>query len=176
VGAPGSFEAAFHSTLTVPSAGEVTFNIYSDDGWLLGIGTNVSGLQPSYVSGALDNPQPQTPVYHLTVVGAHNLPTSPAQRTVTINFPAAGTYPMELDYTECCGGQLSLVLGSSFRNPIPPTQPSTQRKIVFVHGIRADFRKIIAGNDYSGMTTMLQNDYRDVSVFPYYQDVGYAQS
>src|SRR5206468_1968041 len=33
--------------------------------------------------------------------------------TATIHFPAAGTYPYELDYTECAAGELFLVLQST---------------------------------------------------------------
>ena len=33
-------------------------------------------------------------------------------------FPAAGVYPLEMDYTECCGYEFYLTLGSSGRDPL----------------------------------------------------------
>ena len=52
------------------------------------------------------------------MVGALNGPSAPTQAQVTVNFPAAGSYPLEVDYTECCGGELALTLGTTAGNPI----------------------------------------------------------
>lgn len=126
-GALFSFQAIFTANLTVAAQGQVTFNLYSDDGWMLGAGQRQGGTdQPTYVSGSLLNPLTSTPGQKLPVVGSFNTNSAPAQNQVTVNFPAAGTYPIEVDYTECCGGQLALVLGTTFGNPIPPsTSPCT---------------------------------------------------
>ncbi len=135
-----AFEAVFTATLTVAQPGQVTFNVFSDDGWTLAVGSDGASHQPTYLSGSMDN-APASGVGPFTgypVVGAYNQASAPTQNTVTVNFPAAGTYPMEADYTECCGGQESFVLGTSFANPIQPvagTDP--QRQIVFVHGINS---------------------------------------
>jgi hypothetical protein len=124
------FEAAFGATLTVAAAGQVTFNFFSDDGWILGIGQQVGGsAQPTYVSGSLYNAPATSPLHGYLVVGAYNTNTAPVQQQVTVNFPNAGTYPIEVDYTECCGGQLSLVLGTTFSNPIPPSAPPCTSKV-----------------------------------------------
>jgi hypothetical protein len=121
VGNLSSFEAVFQSNLYIDQPASVTFNFFSDDGWTLGIGKEViSGATPSYVSGQLTNPPASTPVDHYPVLGALNAPSSPTQAQVTVNFPAAGTYPIEVDYTECCGGQLALTMGTTAGNPIPP--------------------------------------------------------
>jgi len=117
-----TFQAILTANLAVAAPGQVTFNLFSDDGWMLGVGPRQGGTeQPSYVSGSFANPLPTTPGQSLPVVGSYNVPSAPAQNQVTVAFPAAGTYPLELDYTECCGGQLSLVLGTTFGNPIPPS-------------------------------------------------------
>lgn len=122
VGSLNSFEATLTADLTVGSAAQVTFNFFSDDGWILGLGRQQGGsAQPTYVSGQLSNPPPSSEVEGFPVVGALNGPSSPTQAQVTVDFPAAGTYPMEVDYTECCGGQLSLTLGTTAGNPIPPS-------------------------------------------------------
>jgi RHS repeat-associated protein len=114
------FEATLTAPLTVAAAGDVTFNFYSDDGWILGAGpTSGNGsTQPTYVSGEFYNAPSSTPLDHYQVVGSYNTNSSPTQNQVTVDFPAAGTYPIEVDYTECCGGQLALTLGTTFSNPI----------------------------------------------------------
>ena len=119
-GSLNMFEAVFQSTLTVDSPAQVTFNFFSDDGWILGLGQQQRGTaQPTYVSGQLSNAPSTSPVLGYPVVGALNGPSAPTQAQVTVNFPAAGIYPMELDYTECCGGQLALTMGTTAGNPIP---------------------------------------------------------
>jgi hypothetical protein len=131
VGNLGQFEAVFSATLTIDAPGQVTFNFFSDDGWMLGAGQQVNGTaQPTYVSGAFTGAPTgcigqtcgtlPSPVHSYTVVGAYNTNSSPTQQQVTVNFPSAGTYPIEVDYTECCGGQLALTLGTTAGNPILP--------------------------------------------------------
>lgn len=122
IGSMYSFQMVATANLVVAAAGQVTFNFFSDDGWILGAGPRVGGSeQPAYVSGEDANPPAASEVQGYRVVGSYNQPSSPAQNTVTVSFPAAGTYPIEVDYTECCGGQLALTLGTSYGNPIPPT-------------------------------------------------------
>ncbi len=186
-GGLSAFEAVFTATLTVAQPGQITFNLYSDDGWVLGAGQDSAGDQPTYQSGSMVNP-PNPPVIAngsygsmpfkgYSVIGSYNQESAPAQNTVTVNFPAGGTYPIELDYTECCGGQEALVLGTSFANPIVPQNPAIQqRKIVFVHGINGNYSTINAGADYGGLINPLRGIYapQNVQVFSYYQDLGYA--
>lgn len=113
------FEAVFQANLNISAPGQVTFNFFSDDGWTLGLGPQSGGAnQPTYVSGQLSNAPAASAVQSYPVVGALNGPSSPNQAQVTVNFPAAGTYPVEVDYTECCGGQLALTLGTTAGNPI----------------------------------------------------------
>jgi RHS repeat-associated protein len=120
-----SFEASFTGSITVGSAGKVTFSLFSDDGWILGLGpVNGGSGQPTYISGALANPPSATPVQGDSVVGAVNQGNSADTNQVSVYFPAAGRYPVELDYTECCGGPLALTLGTSSVSPwiqITPT-------------------------------------------------------
>ena len=132
-GTLSSFEAVFTTNLTVDSAGQVTFDLFSDDGWILGLGQQAGGTaQPTYVSGQLSNPPSSSAVEGFPVVGALNVPCCPTQAQVTVNFPAAGTYPMEVDYIECCGGQLALTLGTTAGTPILPTPPATTTAITSV--------------------------------------------
>jgi hypothetical protein len=118
VGSLRAFQAVFRGTFTSSAAGQVTFNIFSDDGWILSIGTNADGDQPAYVKGSMINPPSEGPFSGFPVVGSYNNASSPAQRKVVVNFPSEGTYPFELDYTEGYLGQLSLTLNES--DHLPP--------------------------------------------------------
>lgn len=116
-----SFEAVFMATITVSGHGQFTSNIFSDDGWILSIGPDGSGDQPTYVSGPMNNAPATGPFTGYPVVGANNTVSSPTQFTDKVTFPAAGTYPIELDYTECCGGQLTLLFNNfTFIATAPP--------------------------------------------------------
>ena len=129
VGSPDPFHAVFTGQIDATGSGAATFNFWSDDGWALSIGPKVNGNgeQPSYVSGDFTPPTPNAgtpwptgPFTQYRVVGRFDQVTGVTYRSVTVNFPASGYYPFELDYSECCGGQLSLLMGSSTGDPIPP--------------------------------------------------------
>jgi len=117
------FEGSFTSVLTIPTAGQITFDFLVDDGWIFGSGPVSGGSsQPTYVSGSLTNAPSTSAVKGYTVVGAFNQQSSPASRSVTVNFPVAGTYPIEIDYTECCTHPLELSFDDSTGLPIPSNQ------------------------------------------------------
>ncbi len=129
-GATGSsveeFEAVFTAQLTVVKAGPVIFNFYSDDGWVFAMGLDGQGDQPAYAGqGPLDNAPPAGPFTVYRVVGSYNHPSSPARNQLTVSFPAAGTYPIELDYTEASAGELAITLGTTYGNPILPATISS---------------------------------------------------
>ncbi len=116
---PGSFQAVFTSQFVVAAPGDITFRFYSDDGWALGVGggaTRVSGTN-TLPSGAN-----QSFYMGFPWMGGYYAPTSPTAADVTVHFPIAGVYPYELDYFECCGGQLSLIMTTASSGiGIPPT-------------------------------------------------------
>ena len=115
-----TFQAVFTSSFTVASAGNVVLSFFTDDGFVIGIGggaTRVSGpLVAAPVSGL-------TPFTGLPVMGAFNVSTAPVGNTIVVHFPAPGIYPYELDYSECCAGQLSLTMavGQANSKGVPPT-------------------------------------------------------
>ncbi|HEX3130445.1 MAG TPA: Ig-like domain-containing protein, partial [Thermoanaerobaculia bacterium] len=116
-----NFNAVFTGTFTVATAGNITFNFYSDDGFIFGIGNGATR-----VSGALFNPPTsmRTPFENFPVMGAYNTATAPVANSVTVNFPAPGSYPYELDYSECCAGQLAITMTTSTpsgNRGVPPT-------------------------------------------------------
>jgi hypothetical protein len=119
-----SFNAVFTNTVHVAGAGDVAFSFYSDDGWIMGIGPGPGGAQPTYVAGSFVNPPQRSPFEGYEIVGSFNGPNSASATGVVVHFPAAGDYPAEIDYSECCGGALSLTLDTNGA-PTPPS--STNR-------------------------------------------------
>lgn len=120
VGDMRNFQAVFTGSFTVNAAGRITFNVYSDDGWILSIGPNASGAQPGYVSGPMLNFPRVGPFTGYTIVGSYNVESAPNQNNLVVGFPAAGTYPFELDYSDCCEGTQALTVLANGA-PIPPT-------------------------------------------------------
>ncbi len=152
-----NFQVVFTADLNVASAGQLTLNVSSDDGFVLGIGPRGTN-QPTRISGTLVNPpiSGTSFVKGYPVMGALNQGTAPSPNDITIDFPVAGTYPLELDYTECCAGFLSLTF--SFNGTIvPPAPPSTHTTaLTYTGDLAADF------NDPAHLSATLQ----DTSVTP----------
>jgi RHS repeat-associated protein len=120
VGPMFTFQVVFSGSFTIASPGNVVFQFFDDDGFIFGVGGGASRVSGSF---AYPPPNDLTPFGNLPVMGSYNEPTAPVGNTVVVNFPAAGTYPFEVDYSECCGGQLALTMASGQSNPtgIPPT-------------------------------------------------------
>src|ERR1700674_5554870 len=132
VGDLTSFDAVFTGSFSVPSAMDVTFNFFSDDGWILSVGPD-GNAQPSYVSGPYQGAPGSGPFTGYPVVGSYNIPSSPTQNDLVVHFSAGGVYPFEIDYSECCVGELALTLTANGQvlapspTPIPtPTLTPTQ--------------------------------------------------
>jgi hypothetical protein len=120
-----SFQAVFTGSFQVNAAGRVTFNFYSDDGWILSIGPGANNAgQPTHVSGQMLNAPPVGVFSGFTVVGSYNVESLPTQNNLVVAFPAAGTYPFEIDYTNCCGTTQTLTVLANGA-PIPPTSALT---------------------------------------------------
>ncbi|MEY2419728.1 MAG: mucin9 [Actinomycetota bacterium] len=148
-----SFDAEFEGTFTVAAAGDITFNFFSDDGWLLGIGANGAN-QPTYVSGGDPGPSDPTttPFKGYNVVGANNTTHAPDQDDVVVHFPAAGTYPFELDYAEAAGGQLALTLDAAGA-PIGATGPTTTTSTTVAGGPTTTTSTTLAGGPTTTTST-----------------------
>jgi len=124
------FEVVFDSTLTVAAPGDVDLAFFSDDGWILGVGPGPGGATATQVSGASENAPTASPMHGYPVVGAFNTPTAPVGNVTTVHFPAAGSYPVELDYTECCAGELSFTVTANGA-PIPPQPPADSSSLAY---------------------------------------------
>ncbi len=134
VGSLDPFYGVFKGQFYAGESGEVTFKFWSDDGWVLGIGPKVNGNgeQPLYVRGEFTpptpgagTPWPMGPFTQYRVVGRFDQISGVTTKMVTVNFPAAGYCPFELDYTECHFGELSLLMGTTAGNIIPPGPSAT---------------------------------------------------
>ncbi len=145
-----SFEASFTADLTVGAAGPVTFNVLADDGWVLAAGPSASGSQPTFFSGSLQFAPPTGFATKFPVVGAYNTLSAPTLRPVTVNFPSAGVYPIEVDYSECCAGELVLLLGTDQAlGPIPATGAAHATVLTYTGPTQQDF------NDATTLTAQL---------------------
>jgi len=115
-----AFQAVFTSSFTVASAGTATIRLWDDDGIILGIGGGATLVSGPGTAGP--NPGPTTPFTALPVIYYYNQVTfgGPQGFTLNVKFPAAGTYPYELDYVECDGGEIAMTM-SVGTSGAPPT-------------------------------------------------------
>jgi hypothetical protein len=124
VGELTNFQAVFTGAFLVTSASRVTFNFFSDDGWILSLGPSSAGAQPAYASGPMLNFPKAGPFTGFTIVGSYNVVSAATQNNLVVSFPAGGIYPFELDYSDCCEGQLAFTLTANGL-PIPATMALT---------------------------------------------------
>ena len=82
-----NFQAVFTGAFQVAAAGRITFNVYSDDGWILSIGPNANGAQPGYVSGPMLNFPRVGPFTGYPIVGSYNVESAPNQNNLVVGFP-----------------------------------------------------------------------------------------
>jgi hypothetical protein len=120
-GATQNYNMIVLFTLTFPASGNYTFNINHDDGMFWGIGPS-SGSQPTYFSGPNSCPAPVATVTALEgypVIGANNYSNYNTDQFV-VNVPAAGSYPVEIDYCQSQTEQ-TLCFYCQGQTPIPGT-------------------------------------------------------
>jgi hypothetical protein len=109
IGRLNHFNAAFTGSFMVRQAGDVPFTFLIDDAFNLGVGGGITR-----VSGTMSNPPPsgQTALDHLPVVGAFNQGHLEALTSATVRFPRPGTFPFEIDYSECMAGNAAIRISS----------------------------------------------------------------
>lgn len=98
-GQTANYQLIILANIIVPVAGQYTFSIQHHDGLIWGIGGGAT-----LISGTNDNPIGQTVTANqgYTVFGGTNRGLGGGGQwndTFTVNFPTAGTYPVELDYS-----------------------------------------------------------------------------
>jgi RHS repeat-associated protein len=112
VGPLFEFQGVFTGSFVVPSAGNVVFNYYDDDHFQLGIGNGATAESTSRVTLPSLTTFEQLPTMGGDALSSQGAPP------IIVNFPAPGTYPFEIDYYECCGSSLGMVLTSSGPSPV----------------------------------------------------------
>jgi RHS repeat-associated protein/uncharacterized repeat protein (TIGR01451 family) len=107
VGSLYAFDAVYSGNIAVEQAGDLTFNVMSDDGFVFGVGGGATR-----VSGVMINPPSTgaTAFNGYPLMGALQIATAPRPNPVTVHFPAPGVYPYEIDHFEINGQDLSLVV------------------------------------------------------------------
>ena len=113
---PINFFAYFTSKIIVSQPGDVRFNLSADDSFVFGLGPNtddatkvptlVSKDVPNDLSQTSTNPQnlSNTIFKAYPILRISEYATYAHPKWVVVHFPVAGTYPYEVDYTECYGG------------------------------------------------------------------------
>jgi hypothetical protein len=125
------FQAVFTSSLIVASPGDVRFDFFSSDGFIFAVGGGANR-----VSGPLINVPPDglSPFESLPVLGAFNQATAAVANSITVHFPAAGIYRYEIDYSECCGGQLTITMASAGHGVSPAWSLAVSPQVAQVAG------------------------------------------
>jgi uncharacterized repeat protein (TIGR01451 family) len=118
-----AFNAIFTTSLMVAAPGSLRFTVYAGDPWTLGFGLPTAsparGL-PTRLSGPLSGTFGETADKRYPAVAANDTASGLLLGTdFQLSFPAAGIYPLELDYRECCGDPLSFALAADGA-AIPP--------------------------------------------------------
>lgn len=110
------FQAAFLGTMTVRDPGQVALQVYAAGAMMMGVGggaTSVRGTGDPYqlAGSALKN---------YPVMGSRNKDQPLIAINFVVNFPAAGSYPFEVDYADCC----SLRVLTLRAEPLTPSDPT----------------------------------------------------
>jgi hypothetical protein len=127
-----NFDMVVTGTMTVHSAGKVPFEVYVDDGFALGFGRSSGGRQPSG-TGPESVSLTKTFSRGYRIAGGGWFPTTPNRGVpFSVTFPAAGTYPFELDYEETFDAELQMVLEANGKPLVGKTasnKPASQPNI-----------------------------------------------
>ncbi|MBI4516242.1 MAG: hypothetical protein HY699_10565 [Deltaproteobacteria bacterium] len=130
IGPLANFFAVFTGKFIVDGSEQVTFDIYHDDGFLLGIGGGAVRIRGVPVLLPADSHD--TLARGLPIVAAFNHSSVPRKSTVVVQFPNAGEYDFEFDYFTCLGTTRTLtvlanqkVLALDITVPTTPTPVPT---------------------------------------------------
>lgn len=119
VGPMNGFDAVFTANLVASKAEDITFTIHHDDGFIVGISNGATSINGPHI-----NAPAATSFHNYPVMGAVNA-AQPGTDTVAVHFPAAGTYPYELDYFESNGANLTLTMTSAVGSARPSSDCTT---------------------------------------------------
>jgi hypothetical protein len=119
-----NYALALIANIEVPAPGQYTFSLIHQDGLIWGIGGGAE-----MVSGLTTNPigQTTTAVSNFPVFGCTNMAGTNTD-SVVVNFPSAGTYPIEIDwdYWYHSGQTLQVTVNGQNIIPDPAESGATQ--------------------------------------------------
>jgi hypothetical protein len=87
VGDLESFQAVFTGTFVVNAPGQITFNFFADDGWILSIGPGANGGQANAVSGQMLNFPRAGPFSGYPIIASFNLVSPLSHNDVVVRAP-----------------------------------------------------------------------------------------
>ncbi|HUI26955.1 MAG TPA: hypothetical protein VL403_12795 [Candidatus Kryptonia bacterium] len=100
------FYAAISGKISVDGSQQVSFDIYHDDGFILGFGPGTQRIRP-----VVHPPTGNTPIKGLPIAWeALGVATKTVKTTVVIQFEDAGDYDFEIDYVKCKAGAQTLTM------------------------------------------------------------------
>lgn len=121
---PGGYNLIVVGTLNIPTSGNYSFTIFHDDGMFWGVGAS-AGNQALYVSGPNNCGAPiatLTALEGYNVMGANNTSSGGVfQDAFVVNFPVAGSYPFEIDFSKSVNSGQFLAMYCNGQTPIPGT-------------------------------------------------------
>jgi hypothetical protein len=97
---PTAQQSIFVGQFAVKTAGNMTFSIYHDDGYIMAVGNGVVRVGGDWVGVPSGN---VTAYGQLPVMAAYNIGTMRRRTTVTVYFPKPGLYPFEFDWADLGG-------------------------------------------------------------------------
>lgn len=95
------FEVEFTGHIHINQPGNVVFTALVDDQAIVGLGPQEDLAQPTDPDGSGTTAKKGLKVMFTAGLGS---------TTSTVFFPATGSYPIEVDYVECCGSTLFMTL------------------------------------------------------------------
>ena len=102
----GLFSAAITGQISVDGSQQVSFDIYHDDGFILGFGAGARRIRP-----VVNPPTGNTSIKGLPITWQSlGIASKPVKTTVVVQFEDAGDYDFELDYVKCKAGQQTLTM------------------------------------------------------------------
>jgi hypothetical protein len=113
------FNAVFTGNFVVKQACTIDFGVWGDDGYVFGIGGGATR-----VSGNFTNAPGAMPFTGVPVMGARNIDGQSGFDDIIVSFPAAGSYPFEINYSEGGGDHYVFICfacqaGNGVPQPIP---------------------------------------------------------
>ncbi len=125
-----NWEAAIYGNLHIRVAGQYSFNLSHDDGAMIGFGGASQKISGTVINnfGSL-----QTAVNGYPLMAGNNNSGSTTNDPLVVNFPAAGDYPFEINWTNwehasrmllTCNGQTIITTNTPISGPSSPIFPA----------------------------------------------------